>query len=530
MRYGLAVVLLSAVSSITGCGGFGSGTATAPAGPTAPIVSSTSPTSGAAGVAVTSSISATFSRSMNASTIGPSTFTVSGPGGAPVAGTVTYSSAITTATFTPAASLASGTVYTATITTGVADTAGTALSAPFVWNFTTATPPGVATIDFGAANQIIRGFGGSTAWMPVMPAAEANALFGSTGNQLGLSIIRLRIDPSSTTGGSNWATELNNALEAQALGATVIATPWTPPAAFKSNNNTIGGTLNPGSYAAYANYLEGFVTYMAAGGVNLYGISMQNEPDATVTYESCSWTGATMDTWVANNAAVLTTRLIMPESESFHTSLSDPALNDPNAVGKIAIVAGHLYGTVPSYYANAVNKGKEVWQTEHYRSPAGAQPAISDALAAAKEIHDSLTVGNYNAYLWWWVVDWNPGSGVTNDGLLDTSNNPNYFGYALAQYARFIKPGYVRTNATASPTANIYLSAYTGNGHFVIVALNMGSSAVAQPFVLANTTISAMTPYQTTAAGGLIPQSAIPLSNGQFTYTLPAQSITTFVQ
>jgi len=39
-----------------------------------------------------------------------------------------------------------------------------------------------------------------------------------------------------------------------------------------------------------------------------------------------------MDTWVANNASVLTTKLMMPESESFITSLSDPALNDPNAV------------------------------------------------------------------------------------------------------------------------------------------------------------------------------------------------------
>jgi glucuronoarabinoxylan endo-1,4-beta-xylanase len=488
------------------------------------------PASGATGVAVNTTITATFSQSMNASTINASTFTLTGPGGAAVTGAVTYSSGNTTATFMPAAALSSGTAYTATITTGVTDTAGTAFTGNVVWNFTTASPPGMATTDFGSANQTIRGFGGSTAWMPVMPSAQANALFGSSGNQLGLSILRVRIDPSSVTGGSNWDTELNNAKKAQALGAIVIAAPWTPPAAFKSNSSTVGGTLNPSSYAAFANYLESFVTYMANGGVNLYGISIQNEPDATVTYESCSWTGATMDTWVANNSSVLTTRLMMPESESFHTNLSDPALNDSNAVGHIAIVAGHLYGTVPSYYANAANQGKEVWQTEHYLSPAGTQPAITDAIKAAKEIHDSLTVGNYNAYLWWWVVDWNPGTGVTNDGLLDTSNTPNYFGYALAQYSRFVRPGYVRANGTANPTANVYLSAYTGNGHSVIVALNLGASAVAQPFTLVNATATAMTPYQTTSAGGLVQQSAIVVSGGQFTYTLPAQSITTFVQ
>lgn len=529
VRLGKVIALVSAALAITGCGGSGSGSGT-PTAPTAPTISAITPASGATSVPVNTSITATFSRSMNTSTISSSTFTLTGPGGAAVTGAVAYSSASTTATFTPAASLSNGTAYTATITTGATDTAGTALAANYLWNFTTASPPSMATVDFGAANQTVRGFGGSTAWMPVMPSAEANALFGSSGNQIGLSILRLRIDPTSVAGGSNWATELNNALEAQALGATIIATPWTPPAAFKSNNSTVGGTLNPSSYAAYASYLESFVTYMASGGANLYGISIQNEPDATVTYESCAWTGATMDTWIANNSSVLTTRLIMPESESFHTGLSDPALNDANAVGHISIVAGHLYGTVPSYYANAESKGKEVWQTEHYLSPAGAQPAITDALAAAKEIHDSLTVGNYNAYLWWWVADWNPGTGVTNDGLVDTNYNPNYFGYALAQYARFVRPGYVRTNATANPTANVYLSAYAGNGHSVIVALNLGSSAVAQPFTLVNGTVTALTPYQTTSAGGLVQQSAIAVSTGQFTYTLPAQSITTFVQ
>ena len=98
----------------------------------------------------------------------------------------------------------------------------------------TQPPPPVtnsATVDFGASNQTIRGFGGATAWMPVMPSAEVNALFGTGTNQIGLSILRVRIDPSSTTGGTNWDTEVNNAKEAIAAGSNVIvmATPWTPP-------------------------------------------------------------------------------------------------------------------------------------------------------------------------------------------------------------------------------------------------------------------------------------------------------------
>jgi glucuronoarabinoxylan endo-1,4-beta-xylanase len=386
-----------------------------------------------------------------------------------------------------------------------------------------------ATVNFGTTYQTIRGFGGSESWMPQFSTALANALYGTGSNELGLTILRVRIDPSSTTGGSNWNTELANAKAASALGATIIATPWTPPAAWKSSNSTVEGTLNPSEYAAFADYLNLFTSYLASGGVTLYAISMQNEPDANVTYESCVWTGATMDTWVANNASVLTTKLMMPESESFNTSFSDPALDDPNAVNNISIIAGHLYGTTPSYYTNAESKGKEVWETEHYLTPSGSQPAIGDAIAAAEEIHKSMTVGYYNAYLWWWVADWNPGSGVTNYGLVDTSNNPTYYGYALAQFSKFVRPGSVRVSATATPSSGVFVSAYRGNSSSAIVAINSNGSAASLPVTIQNLTVGSVTPYQTTSAGGLLQQSAVAVTNGSFTYTLPARSIVTFV-
>jgi len=385
-----------------------------------------------------------------------------------------------------------------------------------------------ATVSFGTTEQTIRGFGGSDAWMSAFSSATESALFGTGANQLGLTILRARIDPTSTTGGSNWATELANDQGAHALGATIIATPWTPPAAWKSNDSTIEGTLNTSEYAAYANYLNLFTAYLAAGGVPLYAISMQNEPDANVTYESCVWTGATMDTWVANNAGVLTTKLMMPESESFTTSLSDPALDDANAVGKISIIAGHIYGVSPSYYTNAENKGKEVWMTEHYLNPAnGSASAIGDAIAAAEEVHNSMVVGQYNAYVWWWIVDWPAESYVS--GLADTNNNPTYYGAAIAQFSKFVRPGYVRVSATANPVSGVDVSAYTGSGNDVIVAINSNGSANSVTFDLASSTASAFTPYQTSASGMLKQLSAVSVSGSAFTYSLPAQSITTFV-
>jgi glucuronoarabinoxylan endo-1,4-beta-xylanase len=66
----------------------------------------------------------------------------------------------------------------------------------------------------------------------------------------------------------------------------------------------------------------------------------------------------------------------------------------------------------------------------------------------------------------------------------------------------------------------------------VIVAINADTTAVNQPFTIQNGTVTTLTPYETSATttGGLVPQSAITVSGNAFTYTLPAQSITTFVQ
>ena len=108
---------------------------------TAPTVSATSPANTATGVPINTKVTATFSESMNPATITTTTFTVTGPGVTPVAGTVTYAAVSNTATFTPSANLAANTLFTATVTVGATDLAGNALAgggmAPNPWTFTT---------------------------------------------------------------------------------------------------------------------------------------------------------------------------------------------------------------------------------------------------------------------------------------------------------------------------------------------------------------------------------------------------------
>jgi hypothetical protein len=108
-----------------------------------PQVISTVPLNGATGVPVNQAMSATFSEAMNPATLNSPTtnFTVTGPGGVTVPGTVNYVAAGSTATFTPTAPLAATTVYTATIKTGAQDPAGNGLLNPYVWTFTTGAAP-----------------------------------------------------------------------------------------------------------------------------------------------------------------------------------------------------------------------------------------------------------------------------------------------------------------------------------------------------------------------------------------------------
>ena len=106
---------------------------------TPPAVVATTPVNGAVGVAITAAVTAAFSEPIDCVTLTGATFIVRDASSAAVPGTVTCSSS--TATFTPVASLAYSTTYTAVITTAAKDAAGNALVADYFWNFTTIGPP-----------------------------------------------------------------------------------------------------------------------------------------------------------------------------------------------------------------------------------------------------------------------------------------------------------------------------------------------------------------------------------------------------
>jgi glucuronoarabinoxylan endo-1,4-beta-xylanase len=372
---------------------------------------------------------------------------------------------------------------------------------------------GTASVNLTSTQQVIRGFGAANIlpWRPDMTADEINTAFGTGTGQLGFSILRLRVPPDT----SEFAIQVATAQKASSLGAMVFASPWTPPASMKTNTNTVGGALKTDSYAAFATYLKSFADYMSSNGVPLYAISVQNEPDVTVTYESCYWNASQMLAFVRDNAPSVGVRIIADEASGFNHTITDAILNDPIGAANLSIVGGHLYGATPQSYPLAKSKGKDVWMTEYL----DLDTTWSHVLATGKQIHDCMNAG-MNAYVWWYIVRfYGP---ILEDGSVSKR------GYVMSQYARFIRPGYTRVDATANPQAGVYVTAYTNGTKVVIVAVNNGSS-IQQPFSIQNGSVSTVTPYATSSSQNCTQGGNIAVSNGAFTATLDSSSITTFV-
>jgi hypothetical protein len=139
---------------------------------TPPTVTSTDPLNAAIGVALNKQATATFSKTMDASTITTATFTLM-QGSSFVAGTVSYSG--TTATYMPANNLLPNTVYTATITTGAKDLAGNSLASNYVWSFTTVIPYTVTLSSNPAAGGAVNGSGTYNSGSSVTVTATPNS-------------------------------------------------------------------------------------------------------------------------------------------------------------------------------------------------------------------------------------------------------------------------------------------------------------------------------------------------------------------
>ncbi len=424
-----------------------------------------------------------------------------------------------------------------------------------------------ATIDWTNFHQVIDGFGASDeSHGESMSQANQAFFFGTGSGQLGLSLLRVGVtdgnqDPGDCTsvGTSCAGVYVSDMQAAIANGGRVYASPWSPPAAFKTNGNTScaagsgNGTLALEDYGAYATWLANFVLSLkSVYGVNLYAISVQNEPEGCHTYDSAVWSAENIDTFVKTNlgptfaAEDLSTLIFAPEAGTYpqSTSLGAACGSDPSCTQYIGGFNWHEYGAsfsgtntvAANPYPGDWPSGKKYWETEASCGPgygpnfcqSGFVTNITDALDWAAVVDDRIAGDGANAWLYWWLVDEN---NIDDEGLIARDGTITQRAYMLGQYSKFVRPGYSRIDATHYPHTGVSVSAYQSAdlNNLVIIATNYTSSAVSQRFNISNApTFSTLAPTMTSSSSSLASQANVSVSGNSFTYTLPAYSITTF--
>lgn len=428
---------------------------------------------------------------------------------------------------------------------------------------TNSSTNGVSIVDWNNVHQQIDGFGASSAYNGSWTTNQADILFSTnlnvvysdnsnnkyTNNGIGLSLLRNHIVWANDTLASSTPTLVETSIMrwAQDRGARVWSTPWTPAVGFKMTNDIydskpITNAVDGGSFLggdatnqAYASQLANYVASMKTTyGINLYAISVQNEPDASVnTYDACQWTGAQVHDFVTNLYNALTakglgsTKIILPESQNWQDprNLAGTAMTDPNVAADVSIIADHNYDGAngpPSLVKN--NYGKALWETE-VSQLGGETSDIANGVYYAQRVFLFMTTAQANAWHYWWIVPFG-----SETGLMTQNAGPTKRMFTIGNYSRFVRPNNYRIDATSSQSS-VLVSAYkdTNSSAFAIVVVNTNPSTdVLQTFNLTNFTAATVTPWITSGTLSLAPQIPVTVTNGSFAYDMPAMSVVTF--
>lgn len=142
----------------------------------------------------------------------------------------------------------------------------------------------------------------------------------------------------------------------------IMASPWSPPGWMKTSDSMIGGSLKPEFYDAYANYFLKYLNGMRAEGIEIFAITMQNEPSFSPTnYPGTIITPTERANIYKNHlgpllAAKSPNTAIMEWDHNWDKPNEPMAvLADADAKRYINAVAWHCYGGSPSAQSQIYN-------------------------------------------------------------------------------------------------------------------------------------------------------------------------------
>ena len=293
------------------------------------------------------------------------------------------------------------------------------------------------------------------------------------------------------------------AIEAAGGKLTMYASPWSPPAFMKTNNNMLqGGKLKPEFYQPWANYYVKFIEAYEAEGIPLWGLTIQNEPRAVQRWESCIYTAEEERDFLKNYLGPTLEKagmgdkkvIVWDHNRDLLFQRASVILNDPEAAKYVWGTGFHWYEDwkdgIPMFdnvqNVNEVFPDKNLIFTEGCNEGYDISKIEEERLA---ERYGRSMINDFNNGTVAWT-DWNI--------LLDETGGPNHVGnlcfapthgdthtgeltltysyYYIGHFSKFIRPGAKRISSVSSSNSLLSTAFVNVDGSVVIVAMNQSDT------------------------------------------------------
>jgi glucosylceramidase len=295
------------------------------------------------------------------------------------------------------------------------------------------------------------------------------------------------------------------------------ASPWSPPAFMKTNNNMLkGGKLLPEFRQAWANYYVKFIKAYEAEGIPVWGLTIQNEPMATQRWESCIYTaeeerdflkdylGPTLEKAGLGDKNVV----VWDHNRDLITNRANTIFEDPEASKYAWGIGFHWYetwtGGLPKY--DNLKNINESFPSKNLLFTEGCQEAFDTEKLQFwpnAERYGNSMINDFNSGVVGWT-DWNI--------LLDERGGPNHVEnfcfapihantktgeliytptyYYIGHFSKFINPGAIRVSTSASRSTIESTSFKNKDGKIVTVVMNTTNQKIAYKLIVGNSETS----------------------------------------
>jgi glucosylceramidase len=294
------------------------------------------------------------------------------------------------------------------------------------------------------------------------------------------------------------------AMETAGVNFPLFVSPWSPPAWMKDNNDMLfGGKLLPEFFQSWANYYVKYINALEQAGVPVWGLSVQNEPMARQTWESCIYTAAEERDFIKNYLGpalhgnnLADKRLIAwDHNRDLIYHRASGILGDPEAAKYVWGIGFHWYEvwTGGRQYENVKRVAEAFPETNLLLTEACNYPFSWETFDQWRwgEIYGENMIHDFNngAVAW---TDWNI--------LLDETGGPNHVGnfcfapvharvtegtlhymnsfYYIGHFSKFIRPGASRIISSSSRAQLLTTAFLNTDGTVTVVVMNPTSEEI----------------------------------------------------